>query len=142
MPAAREILDRTATSWLEDPESDVVHCEWLEGRLAVRVRQQVREATTVWWEVGERTVRAEAYVIPAPSTSSLEPYRLCLVRNHDALRVWFALDADGAVVIRAREPVERVDRMLLDQVLGEIYSLVELTFRPLVRAAFPREKSG
>jgi hypothetical protein len=39
-------------------------------------------------------------------------------------------------------PEERVTPEELDLVLGEIYDLVEVSFRPLLRAAYPeREKS-
>ena len=54
-------------AWVADPDSDVVYAEKVEGRLAVRMRQQVREATTVWFWVGDRSLIAEAYVIPAPA---------------------------------------------------------------------------
>lgn len=130
-----DLLDRAVREWVADLDSDVVYGEWLDGRLAVRMRQTVREATTVWWTPGDRSLRAEAYVIPAPPVTDAA-HRLCLRRNLDTFRVWFAIDHEGAVVLRARVPVEEVDPSVLDQVLGEIYAQVELTFPPLVRTAF------
>ncbi len=97
---------RWSRSWVADPDSDVVYAEKVEGRLAVRMRQQVREATTVWFWVGDRSLIAEAYVIPAPASAEAA-YRQALVRNGRSFRVNFALDHEGALVLRARMPLER-----------------------------------
>jgi hypothetical protein len=75
-------------------------------------------------------------VLPAPTDNHAEVYRLCLIRNASALRVHFALDAEEAIVLRARVPVEEATADVLDQVLAEIHQQVELSFRPLVRMAF------
>ena len=138
-------LAATISRWVDDPESDVVYAEKVEERWAIRMRQTVREATTVWWRVGDRSVTAEAYLIPAPELA-LEAYRLALVRNMVSFRVWFALDREGALVLRARIPIEPAapDRLgrELELTLGEIYEKVEISFRHLLAAAFSaREKN-
>lgn len=137
----RSVLEASIRRWLDDPESDVVYAEEVEGRWAVRMNQTVRDATTVWWEVGDYTISAEAYVLPGPAADPAA-YRLVLARNHSTWRAHFALDHEGAFVIRGR-----VDAAAgfeeLDMLLGEIYALVESTFRPLVRLAFAtREKTS
>lgn len=138
----REVLERRIELWLESEESSVEYAEEVEGRWAVRMRQEVRDATTVWFDVGERSLWFEAYVIPAPPRSS-EVHRQALVRNGRAWRCFFALDEEGAVVLRGRVPAERVDLEELDRVLGEIYETIELSFRPMVDAGFgSRENSG
>lgn len=131
--------DRLASlieAWVADPEGDVVYAEEVDGRWATRLRQECREATTIWWEVGQRTITAEAYVLPGPERNHADVYRLCLIRNAGALRVHFALDREHAIVLRARVPVEVATEETLDQVLAEIHQQVELSFRPLVRMAF------
>ncbi len=135
-PAAT--LVETVRSWVADPESDVEYYEQVEDRWAVRMRQAVRSATTVWWTVGDRSVTAEAYVLPAPPANQSEVYRLCLLRNHRMWRCHFALDREGAVVVVGRLPVSEVSPDSLDRLLGEIYEAVELSFRPLVMMAFQR----
>lgn len=138
----REVLETRIRLWLEDAGSDVEYAEELDGRWAVRMRQETRDATTVWFDVGQRSLRFEAYVLPAPETPA-EVHRQALVRNARAWRVFFAVDDEGAIVLRGRLPADRVDLEELDRVLGEIFETVELAFRPMVRAAFPgREKSG
>ncbi len=137
----REVLDDRIRLWLDDPESSVEYSEELEGRIAVRMRQQVREATTVWFEIWERSLKFEAYFMPAP----LEPqevHRQALVRNMGSWRAFFAVDDEGAVVIRGRVAADRVTLDELDFILGEIYDMVEVAFRPMIRSGFPtREKS-
>lgn len=124
------------SSWVADPESDVEYSEEVEGRWAVRMRQSVRSATTVWWTVGDRSIIAEAYVLPAPPANQEQVYRLCLLRNHRLWRCHFALDREGAVVLTGRLSASEVSPETLDLLLGEIYEAVELSFRPLVMMAF------
>lgn len=127
--------------WLEDPDSTVEYSEELEGRIAVRMRQQARDATTVWFDIGERSLSFEAYLMPATPLPG-EVYRQALVRNMRSWRVFFAVDDEGAIVLRGRLPAESVTTEELDFVLGEIYETVELAFRPMIRAGLGREKSG
>ncbi|MEX1272071.1 MAG: hypothetical protein WEB55_06440, partial [Acidimicrobiia bacterium] len=61
--------------WLEDPDSAVVYAEQVESRWAVRMTQTVRDATTVWWNPGQRTVGMEAYLGPVPEHAAAELYR-------------------------------------------------------------------
>jgi hypothetical protein len=141
VPGPAEILESTIRAWIDDPESSVEYSELVDHRWAVRMRQETRDATTVWWEVGQRTLRAEAYLLPAPEERAEDAFRLCLVRNAGTFRVRYALDAEGGIVLRARIPIEDVSAAVLDELLAEIYEQVEITFRPLLRLAFPpREK--
>ena len=138
---AAALLAEVVGSWVADPDSDVVYAEQVEGRLAVRMRQQVREATTVWFWVGDLSLIAEAYVIPAPAEAEAEAaYRQALVRNGRNFRVTFALDNEGALVLRARIPLERVNATELSYLLAEIYETVEISFRSLAGLVRQREK--
>ncbi len=136
MGDAATILTNTIAAWVQDPESDVEYSEEVEGRWAVRMRQGVRSATTVWWTVGDRSITAEAYVLPAPPANPAQVYRLCLLRNHRMWKCHFALDREGAVVLIGRLSVSEVSSRTLDLLLGEIYEAVELSFRPLATMAF------
>lgn len=137
----RETLEERIRLWLEDEESSVEYAEELEGRWAVRMRQETRDATTVWFDVLERSLEFEAYVLPEPQAPA-EVHRQALKRNARSWRCFFALDSENAVVLRGRLAADMVTLEELDRVLGEIYETIELAFRPMVRAAFPeREKS-
>ena len=142
MTTMLEILEERIELWIEDSGSSVEYAEEVEGRWAVRMGQETRDATTVWFEVGERSVWFEAYVMPAPPVSG-EVHRQALVRNGSSWRTFFALDDEGAVVLRGRLPEDQVTLDELDSVLGEVYQMVEISFRPMIRAGFGgRENSG
>lgn len=127
--------------FVADPESDIEYREVVDGRVAVRMRQQVREATTVWCDPGERTVTFEAYVLPAPARDAEAVYRQCLARNAGTWLVHYALAKDGGIVLRARVDVDHLDEERLSYLLAEVWDQVERAFPPLRRLGFPtREK--
>lgn len=140
MSDVARLLAEVTDGWVADPDGAVVWAGDSEGRRGVRMRQQVREMTTVWFAVGDRTVRVEAYVLPAPPHNAAEVYRQCLVRNAATRRMAFALDRFGDVVLVGRIPVEEVTAHELEVTLGEVYDLIEVAFRGLVTAGFEREK--
>lgn len=127
----REAIDR----WLSDPESDVEYAEQVEDRWAVRMRQQVRDATTVWFAPGPRSLRAEAYVLPPPDRNSDAIHAFLLRRNETMWRCTFSIDRHGAVFLRGRLPTGHITLDELDLLLGEIYDSVESSFRTLLRLA-------
>lgn len=136
MPGAAEILWESIERWIADEESSVEYAEQVDDQIAVRMRQDAREASTVWWSPGQRSLTAELFVIPEPHTNQDSVYRLALDRNRSTFRVHYALARDGGIVLRSRLANESVSVELLDLVLGELYDQVEMTFRPLVRMAF------
>lgn len=138
----REVLEERIRLWLEDEEGSVEYAEEVEGRWAVRMRQEARDATTVWFDVGERSLTFEAYVLPE-SLAPAEVHRQAMVRNARAWRCFFAVDSENAIVLRGRLAADRVTLDELDRVLGEVYDTIEVAFRPMVRAGFPgREKTS
>lgn len=138
MQHTTDVLWASITSWLEDPNSTVEYAEQVDDQIAVRMRQDIRDASTVWWQPGQRSLRAELYVIPEPARNAESVYRLALVRNRASFRVNFAIADDGGLILRSRVPNDDVDAVALDSVLGEFFELVEMSFGPLVKLAFSR----
>ncbi|MGH8870483.1 MAG: YbjN domain-containing protein [Acidimicrobiia bacterium] len=138
----RSVLERRIQDWLEDPESSVEYAEEVEGRWAVRMRQETRDATTVWFTVGERSLEYEAYVLPVHEGTA-QLFRQALQRNMRAWRSFLALDEEGGLVLRGRMADAHVTDLELDLAMGEIYETIEVGFRPLLRSLLSgREKSG
>jgi hypothetical protein len=138
----REVLEQRIRDWLDDPSSSVEYAEEVEGRWAVRMRQETRDATTVWFDVGERSLWYEAYVLPATG-GDRDLLAQALHRNEKGWRAFFALDHEEGLVLRGRLAEEHVTALELDKALGEIYDAVEVSFRPLLRTLTRgREKSG
>jgi len=138
----REVLERRIDAWLADPESSVEYAEELDGRWAVRMRQEARDATTVWFTIGQRSIEYEAYVLPAAEGGS-ELFEQALHRNMRAWRAYFALDQEGELLLRGRLAQSHLTDLELDLALGEIYDAIEVAFRPLLRSLLAgRENSG
>ncbi len=129
---ASRIVSAVIAGWVEDVESDVEYAELVDGRWAMRMRQTVRDYTTVWWAIGQRSVRAEAYLFPGEELGE-RPLRLALARNGSTWRTRLALDPEGSLVIRARLANEHLNHAELELTLAEIYEVVEITFPSLLR---------
>ena len=134
--AARDLLKRVSAAWVDDPDSDVVWAGTHEGRWGVRMRQQAREATTTWFDVGDHTVGFEAYLLPKPSHHAAEVYRHCLARNHRAWPATIVIDRRGDLTIVGRIPLAAFDDELLEQALAAVYEVVELSFRRLIATGY------
>ena len=58
-----------------------------------------------------------------------------LERNRRGWRAFFAIDAEGDLLLRGRLAEPQVTLLELDRVLGEIYDTIEVGFRPMVRSS-------
>ena len=132
------LLRLVSQAWVDDEDSDVVFAGEHEGRLAVRMAQQARDFTTVWFDAGDLTVGYEAYLLPNPPHGHLEVHRQLLRRNERLWRVHFATDKDGDIFLIGRVALRELSPEILDEVLGTIYEAVELSFRALVEAGFAK----
>ena len=140
---ASALVRSVTTAWRDDERSGVVWAGSFEGRWGLRMRQSCREATTVWFDVGDLTVGFEAYLLPAPSHNAAEVYRQCLARNHRSWPAASSVDRVGDIYIRGRIPLSDLGPLRLDEAVGAVFELVELSFRPLLVAGYgPREKSS
>ena len=61
--------------------------ESAEPRWYVRLKGEEKDHITIWLTLGQRTLRYEAYVLPAPEENAAEVYELVLRRNERLVRV-------------------------------------------------------
>ncbi len=135
------VVDATER-WEADPDSDVVWAGEHEGRRGIRMAQSCRDFTTVWFDIGERTVGFEAYVLPGPPHAGVDFYRFCLQRNWRSWPAHLAIDHRGDLFVVGRIPLPTLSETSLDGAVGAVYELIELSFRTLLRLGFQqREKS-
>ena len=68
-----------------------------------------RDATTIYFDLHQRTLRYEVYFLPLPPEHHLELYEFLLRRNHTMYGARFSLGPDGDVYLvgpaRARAPL-------------------------------------
>jgi hypothetical protein len=122
-------LDRreaAITSWLEGAMvtnpviAAVDRGEAGERRWYVRMRGEEKDFTTVWLTMGQRTLRYETYVMPAPEENAAELYESLLRRNEKLVGAHFSIGAEDAVFLRGELPLAVVDEHELDRVLGTL----------------------
>lgn len=107
-----------------------------EPRWYVRMVGEEKDFTTVWLTLGQRTLRYETYVMPAPEENRAAVMEMVLRRNDQLVGVHFSIGAEDALYLRGEIPDTAVTADELDRVLGTVYTTVEAVFRPLLRLAF------
>jgi hypothetical protein len=107
-----------------------------EPRWYVRMIGEEKDFTTVWLTLGQRTLRYETYVMPAPEENRAELLELVLRRNDQLVGAHFSIGAEDALYLRGEMPDATLTADELDRVLGTLYTTVEDMFRPLLRLGF------
>lgn len=114
---------------VEDTETDV-------ERWFVRVNGEAKDVYSVWFELGQRTLAYETYVMPAPEENEAEFYEQLLTRNDGLRELAFTIGAEHAVFLKGRLDLRHLNEEALDRILGSIYAAVELCFQPALRIGF------
>jgi hypothetical protein len=107
-----------------------------ELRWYVRLRGDEKEHTTVWLTLGQRTLRYETYVMPAPIENVSAVYELALRRNERLVGAHFAIGVEDAIFLRGELPLAALTEAELDRVIGSLYAYVEQTFPQLIRLGY------
>ncbi len=107
-----------------------------EHRWYVRLRGDEKEHITVWLTLGQRTLRYEAYVMPAPQENVAAVYEMALRRNEKLVGAHFAIGVEDALFLRGELPVATVCEAEVDRIVGSLYAYVEQSFPALIRLGF------
>ncbi len=139
------VLERRIDEWLGSLRSNnsaIVAIDRAEPEPAFRARWYVRmkgeskEFTTVWITLGQRTLRYETYVMPAPEENFVEFFDNLLRRNERLVGAHFSIGAEDAVFLRGDLPLMALSEAELDRIVGSMYAYVEQCFRPLLALGF------
>jgi hypothetical protein len=122
-----------AEPWVQHVEYDPELRRWY-----VRFGCDGRDATTIYFDLHQRTLRYEVYFLPDPPGNHLELYRFLLLRNRALYGARFSLGHDGDVYLTGRIALEHLDEAELDRVIGVLYEATESWFQPVVRIAYGR----
>jgi hypothetical protein len=135
-------LERRIDDWLagfkasNDAIEAVDRGDGDERRWYVRMRGEAKEHTTIWLTLGQRTLRYEAYVMPAPEENVALVYEQALRRNEKLVGAHFAIGIEDALFLRGDLPVAAVGEDELDRVIGSMYAYVEQAFPPMIRLGY------
>ncbi len=142
--AALARLERRIDEWLGELHAEHDHLVAVdrdEGDLRrwyVRMRGEDKDFTTVWLTLGQRTLRYETYVMPAPEENAAELSDHLLRRNDTLVGAHFSIGAEDAVYLRGEVDAVTVTKETVDDVLGLLYAQVERCFLSLLRIGYPR----
>ena len=140
--AALARIERQIDEWLSHAKANnelilaVDRSTDQEVRWYVRMSGQEKEFTTVWLTLGQRTLRFETYVMPAPEENSRVLYESLLRRNEKLVGAHFSIGQEDAVFLRGEIPVAALNEKELDRAIGTLYSTVEQSFGALIRIGF------
>lgn len=135
-------LETAIDGWLAELDATHDHILAVERtvedaiRWYVRMRGEEKDFTTVWLTLGQRTLRYETQVMPAPEEGHAALYEQLLRRNDRLVGAHFSVGFEDAIYLRGEMPVARLGIEELDRILGTLYAQVELCFRALLRIGF------
>ena len=127
-PASGDDLDRCTRvldAWLaaqlaENPTVTGVEREddGSVRRWVARVEGEEKSHFAVWFQLRQRSLHVETYVLPAPEENVAETFEYLLRRNLRMHGFRFAIGVEDAVFLVGEVPVEWVDDDELDRLLG------------------------
>ncbi|MET0895320.1 MAG: YbjN domain-containing protein [Acidimicrobiia bacterium] len=109
-------------------------------RWYVRFTCDARDATTIYFDLHQRTLRYEVYFLPIPPEHLEDLYEVLLRANHSMYGARFSLGPDGDIYLVGRVALEHLDTDELDRIIGVLYELTDRWFQPVVRIAYPRPR--
>lgn len=138
-----ESMEERITSWLEamKKRNDAIVAvdrsdDDDERRWYVRLRGEEKEFTTVWLTLGQRTLRYETYVMPAPEENAEQLYEHVLRRNETLVGAHFSIGIEDAIFLRGELPLGLLQEQELDRIIGTLYASVERIFPVIIRIGF------
>jgi hypothetical protein len=142
-PEALERAHELVAQHLEGPVAAESYIQTVEydpelRRWYVRFTCDGRDATTIYFDLHERTLRYEVYFLPLPPEHHVELYEFLLLRNHTMYGARFSLGPDGDVYLVGRVALEHLTVEELDRIIGVLYELTERWFQPVVQLAYGR----
>ena len=146
------VLQRQIDEWLGELDSGHDHIVAVERvaeatsesgvRWLVRMLGEEKDFITVWLTLGQRTLKYESFVMPAPEENHADLYEHVLRRNDRLVGARFSIGAEDGIFLRGELPARQVDLDAIDQALGLLYANVEQCFKGLLRIGFTSHFSG
>lgn len=136
-------LERFIGNWLDEQltsnpaVASVEHDVSESGRWFVRLAGEDKDFSTVRFELGQRTLYFETYVMPWPIENEAQFFANLLRRNHKMYGAKFSVGAEDGIFLEGHldnSLIEVGDE--LDRILGSIYVWVEQYFQPALRIGF------
>ena len=137
-----DALEQLIDKWLEAQKQElpilreVVRDGDIPRRWYVRLEGEARDVSTVWFTLGQRTLKYETYFLPAPENNREKLFELLLRRNYDLVGAQFGIGPEEAIFLTGELPFHAVDEHELDRILGSIWEFVERHWSAALRIGF------
>ena len=137
-----DTLEQLIDKWLEAQRQelpilrDVLRDDEVPRRWYVRLEGETRDVTTVWFTLGQRTLKYETYFLPAPENNKEQLFELLLRRNYELVGAQFGVGPEEAIFLTGELPFHAVDEHELDRILGSIWEFVERYWSTALRIGF------
>lgn len=144
LPSTLADHERSITQWLhrfadENPMFEAIDRGQPgenEPRWYVRLSGEEKEHITIWFTLGQRTLRYEVYVLPAPAENAALVFESAMRRNDALVGAHFSIGVEDAIFLRGELPLSALTEAELDRIIGSLHSYTEQAFPSLVRLAF------
>jgi hypothetical protein len=146
-PEQLDAVERVIDDWLaaqvvDNPAVAGVEREPNERRWFVRLVGEEKATFSARFELDQRTLRYESYLMPAPEENEEATFAHLLRRNLGLYGLALAIGPEDAVFLVGQLDVRQVDEDELDRVLGSLYAATEQFFRPAMRLGFASRFPG
>ena len=137
-----DTLEQLIDKWLEAQRQElpilreVLRDDEVPRRWYVRLEGETRDVTTVWFTLGQRTLKYETYFLPAPENNKEQFFEFLLRRNYELVGAQFGVGPEEAIFLTGELPFHAVDEHELDRILGSIWEFVERYWSTALRIGF------
>ena len=145
--AAIARVERQIDEWLGRIRASYTNIEAVdraegdEIRWFIRMRGEEKDFTTIWLTLGQRTLRYETYVMPAPEQNVELLYETILRRNEKLVGAHFSIGVEDAIFLRGELVLSALVERELDRAIGTMYAVVEQLFWSLLEIGFAKAKA-
>ena len=137
-------IERQIDEWLgraRASHKNILAIDRAEGdefRWYVRMSGEEKDFTTIWFTLGQRTLRYETYVMSAPEQNETLLYETVLRRNEKLVGAHFSIGLEDAIYLRGEIGLRALNESELDRIIGTLYATVELVFWPLLEIGYAK----
>lgn len=115
---------------------DVSRDDQIPRRWYVRLEGEVRDVTTLWFTLGQRTLKYETFFLPSPVDDVAAVYEFVLRRNYDLVGAQFGIGPEDALFLTGELLAHAIDEDELDRIMGSMWEYVERFWSTALRLGF------
>ncbi|MFM9151918.1 MAG: YbjN domain-containing protein [Candidatus Planktophila sp.] len=107
-----------------------------EHTFLVSLPGQTKLATHCALIVGDHTLSINAFVIRKPDENAGDVHAWCMAKNASMYGIAFATNELGDIYLVGRLPIDAVNEVELDRLLGSVLQYADNAFNPLLELGF------